>query len=123
MHGNIPFYSVRDEAIARRACLSFLIDRDILSPAEAAVILRVEPRVIDALLMTDPVILDVHAVATMDHLMATMSLLLDGYTPDRMAQWFTTPMKALDDATPARVMGATTDGAQRVLAHAEAWMS
>lgn len=123
MHGNITFDSVREEAIARRACLSFLMERDIIAPAEAAVILRVDPRMIDAILAAEPVILDIHAVATMERLMATMSLLLDGYTPDRMAQWFTTPMKALGDVTPARVMKTTPDGAQRVLAHAEAWMS
>ena len=123
MDATIHYEDAGQAATARSTALRWLMTSEVLHGETIARQFGLTPTALDAVKDGAPLLVTGARAAQIDRLVATQSLLLDGYTSKRMAQWFRTPLAALDGRCASDLLETTADGTSDMLEAAEAWMA
>ena len=122
MDASIGYTDARQAAVARSAALRWMLECDVVDDGSLSRQFGLTPEAVGAVRDGSPLLVESARAAQIDRLVAAQSLLLDGYSPGRMADWFRTPMAGLEGCSARDVLNRETDGTPQVLEVAEAWM-
>jgi len=122
MDASIGYTDVRQAAIARSVALRWMLESDVVDDDSLARQFGLTAQTVDAVRDGSPILVGSVRAAQIDRLVAAQSLLLDGYSPARMADWFRTSLPGLEGRSARDLLLGDTDGTSRILEVAEAWM-
>jgi hypothetical protein len=123
MDASIPYADPAQAAAARSCALRWLLAKGVVDDAGAMRQFRLAPEAIGAVLDGAPLLVHDGRARQIDRLVATQSLLLDGYSSDAMAAWFTSRIPGLDGRAASDLLAAEVDATPRLLEAAAAWMA
>ncbi len=122
MDASIQYADASQAATARSSALRWLLDADVLDARTMSRQFDLNPGAVDAVRDGSPLLVAHEKAVRIDRIVATQSLLLDGYSPGRMAEWFRSPLPSLGGRCASDVLSGERDGTSDVLEAAEAWM-
>lgn len=122
MHATIRYDDAAQAAGARSTALRWMLTSDVLDDAAVSRQFNLTAQAVEAVRDGSPLLVENARAAQIDRLVATQSLLLDGYSPPRMAEWFRTSLPGLDGRCARDLLAEDGDMTPRVLEAAEAWM-
>lgn len=122
MDASIGYTDAAQAAAARSTALRWMLESDVIDDGSLSRQFGLTAQAIDAVRDGSPLLVESAKAAQIDRLVATQSLLLDGYSPARMADWFRTPMPAFDGRSARDLLIQDSDATPQVLEVAEAWM-
>lgn len=122
MDATIHYDDAAQAAGARSTALRWLLATDVLDGSAVSRQFSLTSEALDAVRAGAPLIVASERAAQIDRLVATQSLLLDGYSSPRMADWFRTPLPALKGRCAVDLLAGEVDMTSDVLEAAEAWM-
>jgi len=122
MDASIGYTDAQQAAVARSAALRWMLESDVVDDGSLARQFGLTAQTVDAVRDGAPILVGSVRAAQIDRLVATQSLLLDGYSPGRMADWFRTSLPGLEGRTARDLLLEDADGTSLILEVAEAWM-
>lgn len=122
MDAFIHYADAAQAATARSNALRWLLEADVLQADAMSRQFQLNAGSIDAIRDGAPLLVPGEQATRIDRMVATQSLLLDGYSPGRMADWFRTPMPSLGGRSAGEMLSVDRDATSDVLEAAEAWM-
>ncbi len=123
MDAFIPYEDPAHAATARSCALRWLLAEDVLDAGAVAHQFGISSEAIQAVRDGAPLLVSDARAIQIDRMVATQSLLLEGYSPDRMTAWFKTPLPTLHDRSAVELLSGSDDATATVLEAAEAWMA
>lgn len=122
MDAAINYADAAQAAAARSGALRWLLDAEVIGEAAIAHQFHLNGEAIEAVRDGTPLLVGSDKAVRIDRMVATQSLLLDGYSPGRMAEWFRAPLPSLGGRCASDVLAKDDDATSDVLEAAESWM-
>jgi hypothetical protein len=122
MDASIGYTDPVQAAAARSTALRWMLESDVVDDGSLSRQFGLTAQAVDAVRDGSPLLVESARAAQIDRLVAVQSLLLDGYSSARMADWFRAPMPGLDGLSARDLLTGDADGTPQVLEVAEAWM-
>ncbi|MFZ3481687.1 hypothetical protein [Sphingomonas sp. 3-13AW] len=122
MDATIHYADAAEAAVTRSRALRWLLDWDVLGEQSMSRQFHLTQDALEAVRDGAPLLVTTERAVQIDRMVATQSLLSDGYTPAKMAQWFKAGIVPLDGRSSVELLSSDTDGTTEVLAAAHTWM-